>query len=308
MAGSKLPNIGYNYSFKPEEIRRFMFVLYKKDDNTVNKVTLANAAVKATWTALFDLPHFSADTSTKVVTTPLCFGAGGVSGEPTAFDTNGYYRVLQDGAIDFEFIFYDVAPSIARQMKSLADYALAVYPVTQDTRVLGVKDGLDLLPLRVQNLTVPNYTPPTRESVAQLSCKFRLDTGANMNNLVAVTVASADVTDDADFYSLRDVTGTVAPPAVTGCTVSLAYNDLDPSAPGTILYLAAASVPYTAVSFQDRAGGAAIPLAGAGSISYDTATHLHTINEATLLTTLHVYDLNITVSGFDIVCGTVTIP
>ena len=308
MAGSKLPNIGYNYSFKPEEIRRFMFVLYKKDDNTVNKVTIVNAAIKATWTALFDKPHFSADTSDKIVCTPLCYGAGGVAGEATSFDTNGYFRVLQDGAVDFSFIFYDVAPAIVRQMRDLADYQIAAYPVTQDTRVIGIKDGADLKPLRIQNLTVPNYTPPTRESVATLECKFRLDTGSNMNDLVAVTVASADVTDDSDFYSLRDVTGTVTTPAVTGCIVSLAYDDVDPSAPGTAIYLAAASVPFGAISFQDRAGGSAIVLASAGSISYDTATHLHTINEAALLTTAHTYDLNITVSGFDITCGAVVVP
>lgn len=308
MAGSKLPNIGYNYTFKPEEIRRFMFCFYKKDDNTLNKVSLSNAVLKATWTTLMDTYNFAADCSVKVVPTPLCFGAGAVSGEPTAFDTNGYFRVLQDGAVDFEFIFYDVAPAIARQMKSLADYALAVYPVTQDTRVLGVKDGTDLVPLRVQNLTVPNYTPPTRESVAQLSCKFRLDTGSAMNSLVAVTIASADVTDDSDFYSLRDVTGTVGSPATTGCTFVLAYNDTDPSAPGTALYLSDSNIAFGDIAFADAAGGADKVLAGAGSLSYVAATHTFTVNESALLTSGHTYTLKIAESGFDIVCGSVAVP
>lgn len=308
MAGSKLPNLGYNFTFKPEEIRRFMFCFYKKDDNTLNKVSLSNAALKATWTALFDLPSWSADTSTKVVPTPLCYGAGAVAGEPTAFDTNGYYRVLQDGAIDFEFIFYDVAPKVAEQLKSLSDYAIAAYAVTQDTRVLGVKDGTDLLPFRIQNLTCPNYTPPTRESVSTLTVKFRLETGANMNNMVGVTIASADVTDDSDFYSLRDVTGTVGTPATTGCTLVLAYDDVDPSAPGTVLYLGSANIAFGDIKFTDRAGGSDISLAASGSLTYVAATHTFTVNESGLLTTQHTYDVHITESGFDITCGAVVVP
>jgi hypothetical protein len=308
MAGSKLPNIGYDYKFKPEEIRRFMLVLYKKDDNTLNKVTLVNAALKATWTALFDVPNFSADTSGKVVCSPLCFGAGATSGEATAFDTNGYFRVLQDGSVDFTFLFYDVAPAIAKQLRSLADFNIAAWPVTQDTKVLGVKDGTDLKPLRIQNLTCPNYTPPTRDSVAILECKFRLDAGSDMNNLVAVQVADADVTDDSDFYSLRDVTATAASPAVTGCTLVFKLDEVDPSAPGTDIYLTSSSVLHSSIKFADAAGGADKALAGAGSLTYVAGTHTFTVNEAALLTTLHVYTPHVTVAGFDITCAPITIP
>ena len=149
MAGSKLPNIGYNYGFKPEEIRRFIFTLYKKDSGALNSVTIADADTLATWTALMDKPNFSADTSDKVVVTPLCYGAGGVAGEASAFDTNGYYRVLQDGSIDFEFIFYDIAPACVANLKELQDYAIAAWAVTQDTRIMGVKDSANLKPFRI---------------------------------------------------------------------------------------------------------------------------------------------------------------
>jgi len=308
MAGSNLPNIGYNFTFKPDEIRRFMFVLYKKDDNTLNKVTLANAAVKATWTALMDVPNFSADTSIKVVPTPLCFGAGAVAGEPLAFDQNGYFRVLQDGSVDFEYTFYDIAPKLVGQMKDLQNFAIAAYPVTQDTQVLGIKDGTDLKPIRIQNLTTPNYTPPTREKVSELVCKFRLETGSDMNNMVAVAIASADVTDDSDFYSLRDVTGTVGTPATTGCTLVFEMDDVDPSAPGTKLYLTSSSVLHSSIKFADRAGGADKSLAGSGSLTYVAGTHTFTVNESALLTTAHTYDVHVTVSGFDITCGAVVVP
>lgn len=308
MAGSNLPNVGYDFTFKPEEIRRFMFVLYKKDDNTLNKVTHAGAVLKATWTALFDLPNFSDDTSGKVVVTPMCFGGGAVAGEPVAFDQNGYFRVLQDGSVDFEFTFYDIAPKLVGQMKDLQNFSIAAWPVTNDTRVMGIKDGADLKPIRIQNLTVPNYTPPTREAVATLTCKFRLETGSDMNNMVAVSMTDADVNDDSDFYSLRDVSVTVGTPATTGCTLVFTMDDVDPSAPGTTLYLTSSSVLHSSIKFADRAGGADISLAGAGSLTYDASTHTFTVNESALLTTQHTYDVKVTVSGFDIATGAVVVP
>jgi hypothetical protein len=310
MAGSKLPNIGYDYKFTPDEIRRFGFTLYKNDANVVNSLVLATVlgAPKTTLQAKFNKYNFEADTSDKIVFTPLCYAAGAVAGEPTAFDQNGYYRVLKQGTYDFNYTFYDIAPKLAAQMQDISNYQIAAWLVTSDNKLLCLLDGANIKPLRIQNMNTPDYTPPTSETVSTLTCKFRLETGADTANMVTVDLSDMEVTDDDDFFSLRDVTGTVSAPAVTGCDVILAVDYKDPTAPNTAIYLTGSSVVYTTVTFTDNATSADITLAAAGSISYSASTHKHTISEAGLLTTQHTYTLKIRVSGFDITCGVVTVP
>ena len=305
---TNLSNVGYNWKFTPEEIRRFLFCLTLKDDASANSVTLANAALLNAWQTLFNTYNFADDTSIKVVCSPIVYGVTPERGEDKVFDENNYFRKLADGDYDVSAMLYDLAPKQVAGLKALQDYSISVYLITAATQVLGASDGTNLTPFKIQNLTVQDYGITSSEGVSQVILKFRLKNPNELNDMVAITVADADATSDVDFFPLRNVTGAVASPAVTGCTVGLTLDNVDPNNPATAIYMTGDHVTYDLVTFTDQTDDSDEVLAAAGSISYSAATHLHTINEAALLTTGHTYTLKIAVSGYDITCGDVVVP
>lgn len=305
---SNLANPGYNYKFIPEETRRFIFCLTHKTDGTENYITLADAVTLANWQTLFNTYNFASDPAIKFICSPMVFGVTPEQAESKAFDENNYFRKLADGDYDVSAMLYDVCPSTIAALKDLENYNVSVYMVTTETQVQGRSDGTNLIPIKIQNTDVQDYKITSSDGVSQVVMKFRLKTANEMNSLVAVTIASADVTSDVDFFSLRDVTGTVDTPAVTGCNVILALDDLNPSDPSTAIYLTDSLIAFGDITFTDQADDSDVTLADGDSLSYDSATKKHTINEAALLTAGHTYTLKVSESGYDVTCGDVVVP
>src|SRR3989338_4230118 len=80
-----------------EEVKRIGFTSVKKEDGTKNSMTKTNAALLATWTALFNKYNFRTDVLEKVVVTPIIFDVKAEQGDGSVFERAGFSKNMADG-------------------------------------------------------------------------------------------------------------------------------------------------------------------------------------------------------------------
>ena len=304
---SNLTNIGYDLGLNTGPIRRLIFTLTLSDAGAVNSLSLSNAAAIANWRTKFNTYNFAADPSVKFVCTPLVYQGAFPSADATTWQVEDYIRKMRNAPSDVEFHLLDVSPYILKNLAELEDQVLSVYFVTEDNKVMGILDGANLVPfpLQTNSLSVPYYNPAGYETGSDNTVKFRLSSGSDRNKIVCVEVADGSVTDASDFIALRNVTGTITSPAVTGCVITTLLVDVNPASPSTVTRMTGAV--YGEITFTDQATPFATKtLAAAGSLT--EVSGVYTVNEAVLLTSGKTYTCKIAKSCFDVTCGNVAIP
>jgi len=304
---STIGNIGYNLGLNTGPIRRLVFTLTLTDAGAVNSLSLANAAAIANWRTKFNTYNHAADPSVKFVCTPLVYQAAFPQADATTWNVEDYVRKMRNAPSDVEFHLLDSSPYILQNFSDLESEVLSVYFVTDDNKVIGILDGANLVPfpLQTNSLSVPYYSPAGYETGSDNVFKFRLSSGSDRNKAVAVEITDGSVSDAADFIALRDGTGVITSPATTGCVITTRITDPNPSAPATAIKMT--GMAYTEITFTMTTTPFTVVSLAAGA-SLTEVSGVYTINESALLTTQKVYTPKISKSGFDIVCGTVTVP
>lgn len=132
------------------QIQKLIFQRVYSSGATKNSMTLVNAKLKATWTALF-----SATAGTKMVITPYVEAPTADGGDPVTFgggnDTvGGVTRIVGRNPIGMSFALRQYAQKIVKALKSLqCEVALGVYFVNNDGAVLGISDGTNFYPIPI---------------------------------------------------------------------------------------------------------------------------------------------------------------
>lgn len=297
-----LDNSGQGCKLPIKVTKRFLTTLTKKADGTYNEVSIADAASLATWTALINKFNFDSDVKTKVVASPLLWEFAPTQDESEVFDVDGYFKKTKDGNYTLEAKMNEEDANTIKNSKANGEKQISVYLLDAGTQVSGRKVGTNLRPFEVIFMDVQNVNLPASGGISQVMVKLRMKFPEHFNDLYTVQIADADYSSDTDFYSLIDVSTAISTPAITGCIATL--TDVD----GVAVTGLADGDDYLKWSFYDAiAPTVAIPLAAAGSIS-EGSDGVYTINEAAILTTAHVYSLKVSVDGYDVEVGTVTVP
>jgi len=298
---SNLTNIGIDLGFIHDSIGRMIICLTTDDSGTTNKISLSNAAAIANWQTQFNQYAFLSDASDKYVPTPILREVVKEEGEATFWEVEDYKRKMRNADVDISASLLDPSPYILKNLAEYEDETISAWFITTDTipKAIGILDGTDLkpFPIKVNSFSVPNYSPGGYEEGSRNVFTFRLNSGADLNSIVSVAIADADVTDDTDFFSLRTSSATISSPALTGCVFTPTVDDVDPTAPATDINIT--GIVFGEVVFRDRANDSTVSLADANSISYSSGAY--TVNEAGLLTTGHTYDIETSHSGYDVV-------
>ena len=305
---STLANIGLDLGFTHAPIRRMIFCLTTNDSATTNVISLSNAAAIANWQTQFNQYSHLDDHSDRFVCSPLVREVAKEATEATYWEVEDYKTKLRNGYADIKFNILDPSPYILNNMKDLEDQTVSVFFITEDAEAIGIKSGTDLKPIPIKpgSFTVPDWSPRGYDAGSINTVSFRLNAATDLNSVVAVTIADADVYDESDFYSLRDVTNTVASPATTGCTFTPVVDDLDPSAPSTAIPVT--GIVYSEVSFMlNESPYTVVSPAAAENLTYSSGTY--TVNETALLTADKDYVLKISHAGYDCIpSGLVEVP
>jgi hypothetical protein len=293
-----LPNLGIDLGFTNSSIRRMIFCLTTNDSGSANVISLSNAAVLANWQTQFNQYDHLTDNSDRFVCTPTLREVSKADSEPEFWEVEDYKRKMREGNADISASLLDVSPYILANLKAFEDQEISVFFIDEDCKAIGIKSGTDLKPFPIKSgsFSCPNWSPGGYTEGSRNVFTFRLDAASDLNSVVGVTIASADVYDDTDFYSLRDASATVSSPAVTGCSFTPTVDDTDPDAPGTAINIA--GIVYGEIVFKDQAGGNE-SLASADSLTY--LAGVYTVNEAALLTAGHTYDIQISHAGYNVV-------
>ncbi len=302
-----LPNAGYNRGFNPGRTVRLIFCRTLSDSSTTNQIPLSDAAAIANWMAKFNLPAFESNEDEKFICTPIIYEVAEAETEATFWEVENYKQEMIPAPVDISYSMLNVSPYIVKNMELWKSYNLSVYRLTDTQYAQGMLNSTNLKPYRIQpgSFSVQNYKSRGYEVGSKTVVSFRLLAGSDANETVAVNIADGDYSDDTQFFSLIDATGTITSPAVTGCVCTLACDDVDPIDPATSIPVT--GIVYTEITFRDQADGVTtVTLAASGSISQTGG--VLTINEAALLTAGHTYDLEIRKSGYNIVCGDVVVP
>jgi len=219
-----LPNFGSgSCQVDLGEIKRFMFTSYKKEDNTINSITLADAAAIANWQTLFDKPNFSDSVLEKVVPTDIVFGAKQENGEDVVFEENGFFEKLANGDVKFTAVLNTKVANYIKKVAEMTGKDISMYTADTKNQVGGESDGTNLIPLRIQpgGMSVTVFKARDRETSSQSTLTIMLSDPKQMNDFDVVEVTDGNVMDDSDFYSLIDATCTISGQVATKCTVTL---------------------------------------------------------------------------------------
>lgn len=294
-----LPNIGLDLGFTHAPIKRLVFCLTTDDSGAANVISLSDAAVLANWQTQFNKYAHLADSSDKFVVSPVVRQFAKADVEPTYWEVEDYKVKMLNGYADITVNVLDPAPYIIANLKAFESESLSVFLVDENSLAIGIKSGTDLKPIPIKDgsFSVNFYSPRGYDAGSTNSITFRLSAGTDLNSLVGVQIATGDVYDDTAFYSLRDVSATIASPAVTGCTFAPTVDDIDPSAPATSIPVT--GILYSEITFVDQADDSVISLDAAGSLSYTGG--VYTVNEAALLTSGHTYTVKVSHPKYDVV-------
>jgi hypothetical protein len=301
-----IPNIGTNRGFTHGAIRRVGFVLKSTAAGTDNLISIADADTLANWQAKQNVWDHSADTSLRVLWTSILYKATSTPGDPVVWEVEDFKEEMRAGVEDMAFSLLNPSPQYMDRLIAIKGQILAVWFMTEYDEALGMKDTANLKPLPIQtgSLSIPNYKTRGYAEGSENIWSFRLLSGVDKNRMIKVTVTDGDVTSDEDFYSLEPATGTIASPAVTGCTITPVCDNYTPNDPATAIPVT--GITHGMITFVDRASGTTKTLAGAGSLTY--LSGVYTINESALLTTAHAYDVQIAMPRYQVTCGIVTVP
>ena len=295
-----LPNLGSgSCDLVQGEQKRVFPTSTKKEDGTLNKMLLTDAPTLANWQILFDKPNFSDSALEKVVPTDIVFETKQENGEPVNFDQGGFFKKLANGDAKITFVVYDKVAQYVKKMYEMADKNLSIYLGDDKNQMGGKKDGLYLVPIKVQTMSVTPFTIANREAPATSTVTIQLKNPLDMNDFWMVEVTDGDMSEDSDFYSLNDVNTTISIPATTGCVAALATDRYGVAVSGLV---------YTDFNFYDAiAPAVAIPLTASTELT-ESPDGTYTINKASLLTLGHTYTLKITGDTYDIATGKVVVP
>ena len=301
-----IANIGINRGFTHGAIRRVGFCLKTITAGTDNYISLANAAAIANWQAKQNVWDHSADPSLRVLWTTIIYKATSTPGDPVVWEIEDFKEQMRAGTEDMAFSVINPSPQYMDRLIDLKNDTIAVYFLTEYNEVLGMKDGANMKPFPLQfgSLSIPNYKTRGYSEGSENIFSFRLLSGTDKNRMCKVVVADGDVTSDEDFYSLEPATGTIGSPATTGCTITPVCDNYDPDDPGTSIPVT--GITYGLITFVDQADDSPHTLTGAGNLTY--LSGVYTVNQAAILTSGHVYDVQIDMPRYQITCGTVTVP
>jgi hypothetical protein len=298
---SSLTNLGQGGNFIHGAPRRLIFGLKQTDALVNNSISIADADTLANWQTKFNNWSYLADTSDKYMATMMIREFTPAEGDQTIWEIEDYRRIMRSANLDISVSMLDNEPAYLAGLRALVSQSIGFNIVTDLDEVIGIKNGtnLELIPIKDGSFHVPfhklgGYTEGSKNVIS-----FRADSGTNLDNLVAVTMTDGDVTSDTDFFSLRTSTATVSSPAVTGCVFTPSEVRVDPSDPGTTKLIS--GITFGMITFRDQADQSAVTLAAAGSLTYNSSTGAYTVNESTLLTTLHSYAIEIAMPRYDIV-------
>jgi len=277
-----------------DEVVRLGFVSTKKESGALNTITEVNAATLSNWQTLFDKPNFSSTVLEKVVMTDRIFEFTQEPIEPAVFEQGGYREVLDDGGTKFSFMIYGQTADYIKRMDELADNTLSVYFFDAGTRVWSPSDKTTMTPLRIQNMSVTPFKVKTKDSPAMATVTFTLYDPKAVNDLRSVTIASADIFDDTDFYSLIDADCTLSSPATSGYTLVIDTERDDEAVTGI--------TTVTDVNAYDTtAPTVAIPC---DSITESPNGTYAIVHSSPALSTGKTYTIKVTYSGYDIATAT----
>jgi hypothetical protein len=302
-----ISNIGINRGFTHGAIRRVGFILKSTTAGTDNLISIADADTLANLQAKQNVWDHSADTSLRLLWTSIVYKATSTPGDPVTWEVEDFKEEMRAGVEDMAFSLLNPSPQYMDRLIALKASVLGVYFLTEYDELLGMKDGVNIKPFPVQfgSLSIPNYKTRGYSEGSENIFSFRLLSGVDKNKMISVVVDDGDVTSDEDFFSLEPATGTIGAPAVTGCTITPVCDNYNPTdAAGTAIPVT--GITYTMITFVDQADDSEVTLAAAGSLTYTGG--VYTVNEAALLTTAHVYDVEIEMPRYQVTCGIVTVP
>ena len=296
-----LPNTGNTgVPYCGKEGRRFGFTALKDENNALNFITKADAAVLANWQARFDKPAFETDVLSKVVMTRNLYNVIQEQEENIMYQNQAFQMKLRDGILTISGMDEDTIGEVVAAYKAIEDKNVAVYIFDVDTNVQGKEGGVNIYPFQLDSVSSQNFNMRSAEIPGQANLIIKFKNPSDINSIFAVNVADAEITDDADFYGLIDATMTTASPAVTG-------GDFTPTVNGDGTTFIP-SITYNELTFTATDGSGDETLAGAGSLSYNSVTGTYTVNEALLLTSGKTYHIKVRHAGYDIIVGTWAVP
>ena len=310
---SKLPNFGSgDCKVDFNEIKRIGFTSYKDNDNAVNQIAIADAATLSNIQALFDVPDWrdnsvDNDDLTKLVVTSLIYAAMAEQGDAVENTDDGYYKKLADGDYDFSFKLKEATPYFIKQVKKLEGLDLGVFlfdsASSGNARIWGVlnDDETNIDPLRISNISVPDFKPSSRETLSEVTVKFRVKTSSDMNKMYGVEISDSDLTSDVDFDSLINADMTVTSPATTGCTMVIATS-FERGAE------AVAGIPYTAFTFRNVATPTTtVTMTTSGSLT-ESPDGTYAVSETDIFVSGQSYRPEVDWPGYNIEDAIITIP
>ena len=143
-----VPNSGCPQDFG--QIQKLIFQRIFSTGTTKNSMTLANAKLKATWTAFF-----AAIDGTKMVITPFVSAPTADGGDAITYgggnDTiGGATMVIGRNPVTMAFALRQYVQALVKALKSLqCEDALGVYFVNGEGAIMGISDGTNLMPVPI---------------------------------------------------------------------------------------------------------------------------------------------------------------
>ena len=305
---STIAPLGINRGYNIGRTIRLGFCLTTKDDGTPNRILKTDLTAIANLQAKFQVPDFATDPSIRIVCTPQIKEFADSPTEPEFWEVEDHKEEVVAARADVTASLINMSPYIAKYMEDYKNYNISYWEFTDLDYVEGISDGLYLRPKPIQSgsFATVQYGKRSYNTGSKTLLSFRRQTGVDINNVQAVKIADASVTDDSAFWSMIPATATLVAgtPAVTGCAFDVVCDDTVPSTPSTPINVTGNI--YDDISFVNTLTGVAIVLSGAGSISQSGARV--TVNQSALLTSGQSYYVHDNHAKHNIPRFTITIP